>query len=99
MSKAIKSIKLLHPEIMNVEAAVKRIQSLLQEIEKFKDEKAELCMKEQYYEDQIKANMKELKSYEGLYEIEYEEPEQKQQVASNPRECPMVVESNGTVHI
>lgn len=78
------------------EDAAKQILNLLKQIEYKKEERVQCFMRQQVLDKEIADLEKTLNVFGGAYEVVYEKDKPKEFVQG---QAPVIVESNGTVHI
>jgi hypothetical protein len=77
-------------------SAAKRILELHEQEEAKKEERAQHFMRQQELDKEIAAIESDLTNLKNTYELIYEEGEVKEVVKG---EAPVIVESNGTIHV
>lgn len=95
MSGTIKSVKLLYPSLMKEDAANK-ILELHKQVAAKEEEYTQCFMRQQVLEKEINDLKHTLTNLKNTYELEYEEGEVKEIVRGD---APVIVESNGTIHV
>ena len=97
MGKAkIKEVKLLYPKLMSRSAA-SHIIRLYRTMEAKEQERYQHYLAQQELDKEVKEIKAELEHMRGMYELVYEEIEEKAPIVGG--EAPAIVESNGTIHI
>lgn len=95
MDSTIKSVKLLYPSLMKDDAD-QQILDLYKQFEAKEEERTQCFMRQQVLEKEMDEIRKVLLDFRQVYSIEYEEEEKKEKVHG---EAPVIVESNGTIHV